>query len=232
MRNFSFGVALSVALAPSLAFATPKPPAAPAAHAAAPHAAAAVSHGAIPGHVAPGAHVGAKSTLGAHPLAHSAASMHSLAHYDATHPLAHGLHPGEIYHPRGYFAPGHDPYVHPGYYGRFDHPIYGYRRYDAWAWNHGAAWAPVGTYWGGGFWGPVALGVPFGVAITIGVDSPGYLVFQNYGLVQAPCVAGAGLVFIYGPNGSVICATPDAMVAPGNYNIDPATLQLAPTTEE
>jgi hypothetical protein len=229
MRTLAFAAAFLAALAPSSSFANPKPAAAPVAKAPAPHAAP-VSHSPAVGHTAPAAHLGAKSGLGAHPIAHSASGTHSLAHYDPAHPLAGGLHPGEIYHPR--FAPGHDPYVHPAFYGRYDHPIYGYRRYDAWAWNHGVAWAPVGTYWGGGFWGPVALGVPFGAAITLGIDSPGYIVFQNYGLAQVPCVAGAGLVFVYGPSGSVICANPDAMVQAGNYNVDPATLELAPTTEE
>jgi hypothetical protein len=30
--------------------------------------------------------------------------------------------------------------------------------YPAWGWNRGVVWAPVGVYWGGGFWGAFAVG--------------------------------------------------------------------------
>ena len=36
-------------------------------------------------------------------------------------------------------------------------PVYGGG--GAYGWNHGVAWAPAGAYWGGGFWGAMAVGV-------------------------------------------------------------------------
>jgi hypothetical protein len=103
--------------------------------------------------------------------------------------------------------------------------------YDAWGWHHGDPWVEDHAYWGGGFWGPVAVGVAFGAAVTIAVDSPGYLVFQNYSLVAVPC-GPAGEVELYGPGGSVVCATPTVLVPAGNYQIDPSTLEIAATVEE
>jgi hypothetical protein len=121
----------------------------------------------------------------------------------------------------------------PGRFGPegYGHRIYGVHRYDAWGWHHGEPWLPDQGYWGGGFWGPVALGVAFGAAVTIAVDSPGYLVFQNYNLVAVPC-GPAGQVELYGPGGSVVCATPSALVPAGNYEIDPSTLEITVSAEE
>jgi hypothetical protein len=110
--------------------------------------------------------------------------------------------------------------------------LYGFHHYRVWEWHHGLAWAPDHAYWGGGFWGPVALGVAFGAVIVIATDSPGHIVLQNYGLVEVVCDPDAGQVVLYGPNGSVVCATPNDSVQPGNYNVDPSTLNLEPTTEE
>jgi hypothetical protein len=75
------------------------------------------------------------------------------------------------------------------------------------------------------------VGVTFGSPVAIAVDSPGYLVFQNYSLVSVPC-GPAGEVELYGPGGSVVCATPTALVPAGNYQIDVTTLQITPTQEE
>jgi hypothetical protein len=120
--------------------------------------------------------------------------------------------------------PGHD------FPDRYGHRIYGFHHYDAWGWHHGAPWVEDHAYWGGGFWGPVAVGVTFGAPVAIAVDSPGYLVFQNYGLVSVAC--GDGVVELYGPGGSVVCATPTALVPAGNYQIDLTTLEITATQEE
>jgi len=130
-------------------------------------------------------------------------------------------------------APERGGYVRPPGHDRPDygHRIYGLHHYDAWAWHHGDPWVEDHAYWGGGFWGPVAVGVAFGAAVTIAADSPGYLVFQNYSLVAVPC-GPAGEVALYGPGGSVVCATPTALVPAGNYQIDPSTLEITATQEE
>jgi hypothetical protein len=110
-----------------------------------------------------------------------------------------------------------------------------------WQWNRGLAWEPAPTYWGGGFWGPFALGA-LAVAALYGYivdpqsqvyypsyqvepDSPGAQLLQNYGLQQTPCGAD-NLVVIWGPDNSVICAFPNDTVGPGNYDLDPTTLSL------
>src|SRR5271156_49691 len=107
----------------------------------------------------------------------------------------------------------------------------------SWGWNRGAIWQPAPTYWGGGFWGPWALGaltgaILFGSIIDyddqviypsyqVDVDSPGAQLLQNYGLQQTEC-GPPNLVVIWGPDNSVICAYPNDTVAPGNYELDPA----------
>jgi hypothetical protein len=54
---------------------------------------------------------------------------------------------------------------------------------------------------------------------------PGWSLFQNYGLQPAPC-GPQNLVYIYGPNNSVMCAFPNMYVPAGFYYVDPMTLQL------
>jgi hypothetical protein len=51
------------------------------------------------------------------------------------------------------------------------------------------------------------------------------MVFQNYGLQPAPC-GPQNLVYVYGPNNSVMCALPNMYVPAGFYWVDPASLQL------
>jgi hypothetical protein len=108
-------------------------------------------------------------------------------------------------------------------------------------WNHGRVWYPAPIYWGGGFWGPFALGALTG-ALLYGsiVDyqdqqiypsyqiqplTPGAQLLQNYNLTQTPC-GPPNLVVIWGPGNSVICAFPNNLVSPGNYQLDPSTLTL------
>ncbi len=112
-------------------------------------------------------------------------------------------------------------------------------RYPAWGWNRGVVWAPVGTYWGGGFWGPFAVGAATAAVMgsivyanqtytsySVQGGSPGATLLSNYGLRQVPC-GPPGLVVIYGPNFGIICANPNQLVAAGNYavNVDNLTIQ-------
>lgn len=109
----------------------------------------------------------------------------------------------------------------------------------AWGWNRGVVWAPYGAYWGGGFWGPFAVGAATAAVMgsvvyanqtytsyAVNSGSPGATLLSNYGLRQTPCGA-PGLVVIYGPNFGIICANPNARVAPGSYavNVNNLTLQ-------
>lgn len=109
----------------------------------------------------------------------------------------------------------------------------------AWGWNRGVAWTPAPIYWGGGFWGPWAFAdtaaILFGSIVDANNDvyesyqvepnSAGAQLLADYGLQQTPC-GPPDLVVIWGPDNSVICAYPNAMVAPGNYQLDPSTLTL------
>jgi hypothetical protein len=111
----------------------------------------------------------------------------------------------------------------------------------AWGWNHGVAWYPSPAYWGGGFWGAMAIGVTsaavFGTIVNstnnvtytsyqVQSSSPGATLLSNYQLTQVQC-GPPNLVVIYGPNNSVICARPNQLVAAGQYNLDTATMSLS-----
>jgi hypothetical protein len=113
---------------------------------------------------------------------------------------------------------------------------------SAWGWNRGVAWAPASNYWGGGFWGAMAIGVTsaavgaavYGSIVSNNVtynsyqvqpSSPGATFLSNYQLQQVQCGA-SGLVVVYGPQNSVICANPNNLVAAGNYRLDAETLSL------
>jgi hypothetical protein len=125
-----------------------------------------------------------------------------------------------------------------GYHGAVVvNPVY---RGPAWGWNHGVVWAPVATYWGGGFWGPFAAGVATAVVMgaivnsanhqtytsyQVSPGSPGAQLLSNYHLQQVPC-GPPNLVVVYGPNNGVICANPNDLVAPGTYAINTDTLTL------
>jgi hypothetical protein len=128
------------------------------------------------------------------------------------------------------------------YHGQFHGPvIYSPYRWWRWGWNHGVIWYPAPIYWGGGFWGPFAFGglsagLLFGSIIDyqdqeiypsyeIAPSSPGAELLQNYGLTQTEC-GPPNLVVIWGPDNSVICAYPNNLVGPGNYELDPATLTI------
>ena len=128
------------------------------------------------------------------------------------------------------------------YHGQFHGPpIYNPHRWPRWGWNHGVIWYPAPIYWGGGFWGPFAFsgltaGFLFGSIVDyqdqviypsyeIAPTSPGAQVLQDYGLTQTQC-GPPNLVVIWGPDDSVICAYPNNLVAPGNYELDPATLTI------
>lgn len=114
----------------------------------------------------------------------------------------------------------------------------------AWEWNRGVTWAPAPAYWGGGFWGPFAFGAAvaalgaaaFGAftdptngalypSYQVAPGSPGAALLENYQLTQTPC-GPPDLVVIFGPDNSVICAAPNSLVGPGEYDLDSATLTL------
>lgn len=102
-----------------------------------------------------------------------------------------------------------------------------------WWWNRGSPWFVNNNYWGGGFWGPFGV-FTLGVGVALwnqtrfnepGWGSPGWWLFQTYGLTPARC-GPHDLVYIFGPNNSVMCAFPNMYVPPGWYYVDPNTLQL------
>jgi len=106
---------------------------------------------------------------------------------------------------------------------------------QAWQWNGGSAWYPRPAYWGGGFWGNFALGVSFNTyggyaGYTVQAQSPGAQLLANYQLTQTSCDQ-PNLVDILGPDGSEICAYPNNMVSPGQYNVDYSTLTLQSTSQ-
>jgi hypothetical protein len=114
-----------------------------------------------------------------------------------------------------------------------------------WAWNHGAPWNPAPIYWGGGFWGDFAIASLGGLgtygyiedtqdgyeydSYQVQPDTPGADLLADYDLQQVEC-GPPGLVDIWGPDGSVICANPNDEVAPGDYEVDPETFTLVPAT--
>jgi hypothetical protein len=109
----------------------------------------------------------------------------------------------------------------------------------AWGWNGGVAWYPAPYYWGGGFWGPFAVGVAsaavFGSIVAannvtytsyqVQTESAGAKLLTSYQLTQTPC-GPPDLVVIYGPNNSVICAHPNNLVAAGNYSVNESNLTI------
>ena len=112
---------------------------------------------------------------------------------------------------------------------------------SAWGWNRGVAWAPAPYYWGGGFWGAMAIGVTsaavYGSIVAnnqtyasyqVQPSSPGATFLSNYQLTQVQC-GPPGLVVVYGPNNSVICANPNNLVAAGTYQLNTETLSLTST---
>jgi hypothetical protein len=114
-----------------------------------------------------------------------------------------------------------------------------YYHYPTWGWNGGVAWYPAPYYYGGGFWGPFAVGVAsaavFGSIVAannvtytsyqVQPASPGAKLLASYQLTQTPCGA-PNLVVIYGPNNSVICAYPNNLVAAGNYSVNSSNLTI------
>jgi len=116
-------------------------------------------------------------------------------------------------------------------------PVY---RGPAWGWNRGVAWYPAPAYWGGGFWGTLAIAATsaaiFGyivgqnnqqiVSYQVQPNSPGAQLLQNYQLTQTPC-GPPNLVVIYGPDNSVICAYPNNLVSAGTYQLNPSTLTIS-----
>jgi hypothetical protein len=114
-----------------------------------------------------------------------------------------------------------------------------------WGWNRGVAWHPASAYWGGGFWGDYALASIAAIGIfgaiddsqdgyaydsyRVQPDTPGADLLNDYGLEQTGC-GPPGLVAIWGPDGSVICAIPNGNIGPGNYQVDPETFTLVPAT--
>jgi hypothetical protein len=104
------------------------------------------------------------------------------------------------------------------------------------------AWAPVPYYWGGGFWGAWAIGLTSAAVYGAVVDedthvtynsyevqpgTPGETFLDTYQLTQVQC-GPENLVEVFGPENSVICATPNQYVGAGEYQLDTATLNLMP----
>jgi hypothetical protein len=108
-----------------------------------------------------------------------------------------------------------------------------------WGWNQNQSWVPAPIYWGGGFWGPWGIAGLSGAmywgsiyydnflypSYQVEPESPGAILLQDYGLEQTPC-GTPDLVVIWGPDNSVICALPNDLVGPGNYELDPTTMTL------
>jgi hypothetical protein len=103
-------------------------------------------------------------------------------------------------------------------------PLPNPNNYQPWGWNGDIAWIGFDGYWGNGFWGPLAYGLS-AASYVVAVGSPGAQLLQAYDLTQTPC-GPPNLVEIFGPDGSEICAFPNALVAPGQYYVDPDTLTL------
>jgi len=114
-------------------------------------------------------------------------------------------------------------------------PIY---RGPAWGWNRGVVWVAAPGYWGGGFWGAMAIGattaIIYGTIVAnsqtytsyqVQPSSPGATLLSNYQLTQTPC-GPPNLVVVYGPNNSLICAYPNNLVSAGTYTVDSSNLSL------
>ena len=120
-----------------------------------------------------------------------------------------------------------------------NNPVYGGG--GAWGWNGGNAWYPASGYYGGGFWGAMAIGVTsaavYGSIVgannttynsyQVEPNSPGSTFLSNYQLVQVQC-GPSNLVVVYGPQNSVICASPNNLVGAGNYSLNTDSLSLSP----
>jgi hypothetical protein len=149
---------------------------------------------------------------------------------------------GQSYHgsttaDNGYVT--HGAYGTSGYYGGsvyVANPVYG--AYPAWGWNTGVIWYPAPNYWGGGFWGPWSVAVVTAAAwgtvvyqnqtlqsYQVDANTPGAKLLASYHLTQVVC-GPPGLVVIYGPNNSAICATPNSLVSAGAYNLDATNLTI------
>lgn len=139
---------------------------------------------------------------------------------------------GQTYHASTYANNG---YVYHG--AVVTNPVYA--GYPVWGWNGGTAWYAAPYYWGGGFWGPFAVGAAsayvYGSVVAadnvtytsyeVQQTSAGAKLLETYHLTQTQC-GPPGLVVIFGPNNSVICARPNNMVAAGNYSVNVSTLTL------
>lgn len=112
---------------------------------------------------------------------------------------------------------------------------------NSWGWHGGNPWSPNYNYWGGGFWGGFAVGaVTTAVTgaiinsnsssnttyVVIEKDTPGYYLFDSYQLTQVECNTSQNLVFIYGPQDTLMCANPNSVVSGGYYDVDPEDLVL------
>jgi hypothetical protein len=63
------------------------------------------------------------------------------------------------------------------------------------------------------------------VSYEVAPDSPGANLLTSYQLTQVQC-GGEGLVEVFGPSDSVICAKPNHLVAAGQYDLNTETLSL------
>ncbi|WP_460194287.1 hypothetical protein [Thermosynechococcus sp. FA-CM-4201] len=115
--------------------------------------------------------------------------------------------------------------------------------WNSWWWNGTRPWYPTPNYWGGGFWGNLAIGLTSAAVagaiagsiannnspqVVVVSNSPGGQLLSSYKLVQVPCTNASDVVVILGPADSVICAQPTAAVPAGVYTINVANLALIP----
>jgi hypothetical protein len=106
------------------------------------------------------------------------------------------------------------------------------KQLSSWAWNKGTAWLPQAKYWGGSFWGLIPAGIAANAYYDVDASSPGHTLLDNYGLKQSKCDSSGHQVELYGPDVSMVCASPNDTVPAGRYDIDMSTLSLKPTTAE
>ena len=105
------------------------------------------------------------------------------------------------------------------------------------------SWYPAPYYWGGGFWGAMAIGVTSAAVYGAIEDEETNVTYNSYEVqtgharrdlfVVVPSHPDAmrtasGLVVVYGPENSVVCAQPNEYVGEGAYRLDTVTMDLIP----
>jgi hypothetical protein len=84
---------------------------------------------------------------------------------------------------------------------------------------------PISRPPGGGTGNRPPNGTPARPAAKVAPNSPGATLLNNYELTQTPCGPN-GLVVIFGPDDSVICAQPNHLVHAAAYDLDAQQLSI------